>query len=202
MIQSTLGFHPVGGGARGGATAARGSGGARTGNDGGRESSSGSDDESQVGGGGGGDGGAEAGQIPKWAKRAGLSAAHVFGAVSKLMQTFEPKKGRGQKPFDRGGAEGKGVFPFGSMMVEPPDPIISHFGPLMKDTVKTFVPWEPFCVRKVFLWCPTMALPFTFYLDLVPCPSCKTTLHVKRKGWAPCVKVIDLEGVFWMTSLR
>lgn len=136
MIQSTLGFHPVGGGARGGATAARGSGGARTGNDGGRESSSGSDDESQVGGGGGGDGGAEAGQIPKWAKRAGLSAAHVFGAVSKLMQTFEPKKGRGQKPFDRGGAEGKGVFPFGSMMVEPPDPIISHFGPLMKDTVR------------------------------------------------------------------
>jgi hypothetical protein len=67
------------------------------------------------------------------------------------------------------------------------------------------------CERDTFWWCPPMTFPAVFPNDLVPCPNPKcpsrgpeggSTLHVKRKGMSPVVKVIDIDGTLTLGSLR
>jgi hypothetical protein len=155
-----------------------------------------------AGGGGGGGGAGGDADIPDWAKRAGPSAAFVVEVTEKLNKTFPAAKGAGKKPLDRGPEGQTRPFPFSSMLVEPRAAVTHYFTGAFLRRGKIFAPFEPFCIRSVFVWCPTMAFPSVFSLDRLKCPSCTTAHHVVFKGWAPCVKVTDIDDYIIMTSQR
>lgn len=93
-----------------------------------------------------------------------------------------------------------GPWPFPSRTVPPPDPILAAETRLA--VVEGFLDPLTFCTRSVLLWAPTYAFPREFGNRPLPCPECGKADHVHRKGWAPPVKVIDVDGWFTLVSRR
>lgn len=151
------------------------------------------------GGGGGGAGAAAAvDPVPDWAQRApGPNGVWVARLAKQLDDTFPAKIGRGQQALVRGSPPRP--WPFSGFRVSPPSPFIHR----LNETGAHFIPVEKAILRDAFLWCPTMAFPSVFGLDLLPCPHCAHgTLHVKRKGWAPAVTAIDVDQALTLISQR
>jgi hypothetical protein len=96
--------------------------------------------------------------------------------------------------------ERKGPWPCPSLTVPPADPILAAGTRLVG--VEQYLDPLDFCTRPVFVWAPTYAFAREFGNSSLPCPQCGKADHVHRKGWAPPVKVIDIDGWFTLVSRR